>query len=194
MAVKQVIQIGDPRLKAENKRIEDFHSQEIKSVLEDLKETMRENELVGIAAPQLGLNFKVFVTEIRDTKSRKVATPDLLRFYINPKLINQSKEEVIIYEGCGSVVHGQLFGPVKRPKLITIEAFNQDGNKFRLTCDGLLARVILHEYDHLHGIEFTEKVYDYKKLVNDQFYREHIRTSKEQIESSTITIIHEEPI
>jgi len=76
-----------------------------------------------------------------------------------------SSEDIIQYEGCGSVP-GNIFGPVERPKKITVEAFDQHGRKFQLTCDGILGRVIQHEMDHLHGIEFVEKVQDYTKLLN----------------------------
>jgi len=71
-----------------------------------------------------------------------------------------------VYEGCGSVAHGELFAPVKRPKTITVEAYDKKGQKFRLVCDGLLGRVIQHEYDHLSGIEFTEKILDYRKIMS----------------------------
>ena len=86
------------------------------------------------------------------------------------------------------MINGQLFGPVKRSKTITIQAYDENANKFQLKCDGLLARVILHEYDHLFGIEFTEKIYDYKKLVDDNFYRKNIKKSKRQVQNSKITI------
>jgi peptide deformylase len=82
----------------------------------------------------------------------------------------------------------KLFGPVKRPKTITIKARDENGNKFQLKCDGLLARVIQHEYDHLFGIEFTEKIYDYKRLMDVYFYRKEIRKSKQQVSASKITI------
>lgn len=75
-----------------------------------------------------------------------------------------------------------------RPKLIVVEAFDEAGNKFRLKCDGLLARVIQHEYDHLNGVEFTEKVSDYSKLVGSDYYKENIRNSNAQLEASLITV------
>jgi len=188
MAIRETIQVGDPRLKTRNKTVTDFSDPKIKQVIEDLIDTVRSKELlIGLSAPQIGENYKIFITEPRETKFRTGDQVDELRVYINPKIVTYSSEETIIYEGCGSFLNGQLFGPVKRPKEITVEASDQSGNQFQLTCDGILARVIQHEYDHLDGIEFIEKVSDYKKLVNVDFYLKDIKMSKEQNEASVIT-------
>ena len=187
MAVRETTQIGDPRLKASNKRIKNFNDPVLKQLVEDLVDSMRAGGLIGMAAPQIGENYKVFVTEPRETKTRSADQTDELRVYINPVMVEESAEESIIYEGCGSVIHGKLFGPVKRSREIVIEAFDIDGKKFRFRCDGILARVIQHEYDHLSGIEFTEKVSDYRKLMSVEFYLKNIKLSKEQTEASLIT-------
>ena len=82
-----------------------------------------------------------------------------------------------------------MFGPVKRPKEVTIVATNEKGKNFQLRCDGILARVIQHEYDHMFGIEFTEKIDDYKKLIAREFYLKNIRNSKEQLDASKVNIL-----
>lgn len=185
--IKPTIQIGDPRLKADNKLITDFNAPELKQLIQDLIDTMYDAQLIGIAAPQIAENYQVFITEPRETPARPADQADQLRIYINPTIVASSSEECIIYEGCGSVLNGQLFGPVSRPKQITVEAFDEHGQKFRFTADGILGRVIQHEYDHLHGVEFTEKVTNYKQLMHVDFYRERIKNSPEQIEASRIT-------
>lgn len=187
MAIKETLQIGDPQLKAPNKEVTVFDSTEIKRVVDDLVETMRANELVGMAAPQIGENYRIYVTEPRATKTRTVDQADELRIYINPVIANCSDEQTIIYEGCGSVVNGNLFGPVKRPREITVEAYGRTGKKFRLICDGLLARVIQHEHDHLNGIEFTEKILDYRQLMDVKFYLQYIKQSPEQTQAYITT-------
>jgi peptide deformylase len=189
MAVRKTIQIGDPRLKAENLVVKDFNDPRIKKVIQDLKDTMIKNDLVGMAAPQVGYNYKIFITQPKKTKYRKLPKGDKLRIYINPKIIKSSKEQSIGYEGCGSVLNGNLFGPVKRSREIIIEAFNEKEERFQLRCDGILARVIQHENDHMVGIEFTEKIFDYKKLVAREFYIKNIRNSKEQLRASNITVV-----
>jgi len=188
MAIKEVIQIGDERLKNANKTLKPTDMAIIKKIVKDLTDTMIHADIVGIAAPQIGENYRIMLSEPRQTKFRAADQSDILRVYINPKIIEFSKEEIIIYEGCGSV-SSNFFGPVKRPKEIVIEAYDINFKKFRLRCDGLLARVIQHEYDHLSGIEFIEKIYDYKKVMNFEFYCKNIRTSEAQVSASKISIV-----
>ena len=188
MAVKPILQIGDSILKAKNKSLEKLNSAKIKSVIKDLTDTMLKNDIVGIAAPQIGVNIKLLITEPRETEYRKADQSDKLRVYINPRITEYSKEKSTTFEGCGSV-GADFFGPVERPKKITIEAYDQKFKKFRLTCDGLLARVIQHEYDHLSGIEFVEKISDYKKVMNADNYQKQIRNSVKQIAESKISIL-----
>lgn len=185
--IRETIQIGDPRLKAPNKTIEDFNDRELRKVVDDLVNSMRTNELIGMAAPQIGENWRVFVTEPRETKTRTGDQTDELRIYVNPHIIETSKEEVIIWEGCGSFAKAQVFGPVRRPKGITIQAQDLTGKRFRLTCDGILARVIQHECDHLDGIEFIERVTDIKQLKSTEFYIRDIKGLPEIAQAAVIT-------
>ncbi|MCR4263112.1 MAG: peptide deformylase [Candidatus Roizmanbacteria bacterium] len=186
---REIIQIGHPALKAKNKPLKEFRSKKVKQLIQDLKDTLQENELIGIAAPQLGENFQIFVTEARNTQFRTLDKEDIFRVYINPRIIWASYRYATIYEGCGSVLNGKLFGPVIRPSEVTIVAENEKGRRFQLKCDGILSRVIQHEYDHLHGIEFLEKVSNYSQLLTDTYYVQNIKTSKEQVNNSKITII-----
>ncbi|MBP6942666.1 MAG: peptide deformylase, partial [Candidatus Buchananbacteria bacterium] len=123
----------------------------------DLIDSMRHHGLVGMAAPQVGKNVRIFVTEIRKTKFRtsEVVNGEL-RIYINPTIIAASKKMVSGWEGCGSVASANLFGRVKRSVAVTIEAFDERGDKFQFKATDLLARVIQHEMDHLNGIVFTD--------------------------------------
>jgi peptide deformylase len=188
MAVRKVIQAGDPRLKSKNKLVKSIKSAKTKQLIKDLVATMHKEDLIGIAAPQIGENYQVFVTEPRSTKSRKGAKniTDQLRVYINPKFTFKSKEESIIYEGCGSVSD---FGPVSRPNEVKVVATDEKGQKFSLLADGLLARVIQHEMDHLKGVEFIQKVTDYNKIMVHANYIKYIRNSPLQKINSKITKI-----
>ncbi len=188
MAIKPIIQIGDPRLKASNGSMSKSETKKVRTVIRNLTDTMLKNDIVGIAAPQIGVNLKLFITEPRKTEYRKADQSDNLRVYINPKITDYSIEKSEIYEGCGSV-GADFFGPVIRPKKITVEAYDADFKKFRLTCDGLLARVIQHEYDHISGIEFIEKISDYKKVMNSEHYQKLVRTSDRQVSAGVITIV-----
>lgn len=185
----RVIQAGDPRLKAKNKLISDVKSPKIQKLIKDLISTNKAADLIGIASTQIGENYMVFITHCINTGSRKLGKTDKLRVYINPKITYQSKAKNIIYEGCGSVADGAIFGPVERPEEIEVEAFDEKGQKFSLRADGILARVIQHEMDHLNGIEFIQKVSDYSKIVVHEHYKKFIRNSPLQKKNSFITKI-----
>lgn len=186
---REIIQIGHPLLKVPNQQVSSIRSKRMQRLIVDLTDTLREHNLIGIAAPQIGENYQVFITEIRNTAYRKVQKEDKLRVYINPRITWASYRYATIYEGCGSVLDGKLFGPVIRPSEIAIDACDGKGKKFHLTCDGILSRVILHELDHLLGIEYLEKVSNYKEFLTDTFYVQNIKDSKEQVGNSEITYI-----
>ena len=189
MAVKTIIEIGHPVLKLQNKPIVDFKSIKLAKLVTNLKDTMKAVGLIGIAAPQIGENYQVFLTQPRKTNTRNLGKSDILRVYINPQITHLSKETNLIYEGCGCVPNLSIFGPVIRPEEVEIEAFNLKGKKFRLRCNGILARVIQHEYDHLQGIEFLEKVTNNRKMISWKHYLEDIRNSNEQKAASLTTKI-----
>ncbi|MEI6494480.1 MAG: peptide deformylase [bacterium] len=172
MIIKNIRQIGDPLLRLKAKKVEKINSKETKRVIKDLTDTLRHADLVGMAAPQIGASVRIFITEIRKTKYRKdVKDLDSLRVFINPEIVEFSKQTVVGYEGCGSVAGGQIFGKVRRSKKVRVRAYNEKGEKFELETGGLLAIVIQHEYDHLNGIEFTDKLTSVKTLISTSEYR-----------------------
>jgi peptide deformylase len=171
MSVKKISEIGSDVIRSKAAKVEKIISRNVKKIVADLTDTMRHENLVGIAAPQIGIGSQIFVTEVRKTKLRKdVSTLDPLRVFINPALTRVSKKMVTGYEGCGSVAHGGLFGIVKRPEVIAVRAHNENGEEFELETGGLLARIIQHEIDHLNGICFIDRVTDTKKLLGREEY------------------------
>jgi len=174
MAVTDVVQLGEEILREKASEVDLTNKELIKLVFNDLRDTMRQAGLVGLAAPQVGEGVRMFVTELRETPDRS-GIHDEQRVYINPEIVEMSDDEVEIYEGCGSIVEGQLFGPVNRSKVVTVEAFDIEGKRFRLKTDGILGRVILHEYDHLEGVLFTDLVEDVKRLVGSGYYRRVVK-------------------
>lgn len=186
MAVRETLLIGDPLLKANNISIANVNDPKIIQVIEDCIDTMHANDIIGIAAPQIGENYRLFVTEPRETKSRPKDQTDILRVYINPVITYTSEEQIEIWEGCKCVPG--IFAPVTRPKIISIEAIDTEGRKFELKADGILGRVIQHEQDHLEGIEFTERITDLKRITSKDFYIKLIKPLPEVQKSSVITI------
>lgn len=169
MIIRSVTQVGNPVIRKKSKKVDLIKSPEIKKIIKDLVDTMRSANLVGMAAPQIGINLRIFVTEIRTTTLRKTKDLDSLRVFINPKIISKSKKQVSGFEGCGSVASAGIFSKVSRSSQITVEAFNEKNEKFVVKANGLLARVIQHEYDHLEGIVFLDKG-DNKTLMSREEY------------------------
>lgn len=114
----------------------------------DMIETMRSANGVGLAAPQVGISKRIIVAEGVDDDSAAIVL-------INPK-IARKKGSVSFCEGCLSLPG--VSSDVVRPEFITVEALNLDGNAFKINADGLLARIIQHETDHLDGILFIDKI------------------------------------
>lgn len=178
MIIKNITQAGNPILRKQAKQVNKSNSVKTKKVIQDLIDTMRGSNLIGISAPQIGQSFRIFVTEIRKTINRNIKRKNKLCVFINPKLLKLSKEENIDYEGCGSVGNAQIFGPVKRSRKLLIQVLDEKGEKFQLKAQGLLARVIQHEYDHINGILFTDRVFDYKKIISREEYKKMIIKNK----------------
>lgn len=165
MVPKTLTQVGNPIIRTQTRTVKNPTSREIQQLIATMTRALRKFNLVGIAANQIGVNAQVFLTEIRRTEIRKQATGDQLRVFINPKLTWQSKKQTELIEGCGSLAHARLFGPVKRPEKVTVEALDKNGNPFQLTATGLLAKVIQHEYEHLQGINIIDKFIDTRRVT-----------------------------
>lgn len=164
MAVKKVSQVGEAVIRAKAKPVTKKDIPGLPRLLRDMTDTLRETNLIGIAAPQVGVGLQVFVTEIQQAKHRKsVDSQDSLRVYINPKITWRSEQQTILEEGCGSVCHSGLFGPVQRPAEVVVEALDEHMQPFTLKASGLLAKCIQHEFDHLQGVVVLDKFTDTRK-------------------------------
>ena len=170
MSIKKTYQIGAKIIRSRANEVRKFNSPEIQKTIRDLIDSMRHNNLVGMAAPQIGNGMRIFVSEIRKTKFRKAVKEDNLRIFINPRIVKKSKRQASGFEGCGSVVAAGLFGRVRRPENVEVSAFNAKGQPFRLKVNGLLARIIQHEIDHLNGIVFIDRVVDTRTLLDRETY------------------------
>ncbi len=117
-------------------------------LIKNMVDTVRSADGVGLAAPQISKNFNMALIYLEE--AGLPAFP-----IINPKITKYSKEMTVMEEGCLSIPG--VFGMVKRPKKITLEAYNLDGEKFVITDDTFLARVLQHEVDHLHCTLIADK-------------------------------------
>lgn len=146
MAIRQLRYSEDPILRKKSREISEI-SDRIKTLIDDMAETMYENEGVGLAAPQVGVLRRVVVIDVGE---------ELFKL-INPEII-EVEGESIDYEGCLSVPGTS--GKVKRPEKVKIKYLDINGNEKEMEGTGLLARAMCHEIDHLNGILFIDKVID----------------------------------
>ena len=144
MAIRNIVKEGDPVLTKICRPVEKF-DEKLAALLDDMYETMVNSEGVGLAAPQVGILRRIFVIDIGDGKAE----------FVNPKIIKtEGKQEGS--EGCLSCP-GE-FGITERPMYVTIIAQNRFGDQFTVNAEGLYAKAICHENDHLDGILFKEHV------------------------------------
>ncbi len=123
---------------------------EVKNLVREMRQIMREADGIGLSANQVGLPYCMFVAQVPDDQGH-------MKFYavFNPVLSKLSKEVEEMEEGCLSVP--QTFGPVERHYRVVLDGQNADGKKIRIKAWGLLARVFQHEVDHLDGKVFIDK-------------------------------------
>lgn len=172
--IKKAVQIGNPIVRTNSTDVpfEDIPKKSTQNLIRDLIDSMHSLGLIGMAAPQIGVNLNVFVIQLRKTETRKkVSKRQELYIFINPKLSNFSKEQTILMEGCGSLDFANLFGPVKRPKKVTVTALNEKGEEFTMKADGLMAKCLQHEFDHLRGIICIDKFTDTRKVSHREEYK-----------------------
>lgn len=170
MPVRPTSQLGEPVIRARAQEVSDFVSPDIQQIITDLTDSMREANLVGMAAPQIGEGIRIFVSEIRSTifRAKEKSEFDDLRVFINPEIVASSDEIAIGREGCGSVAHSGLFADVPRPEKVSVRALDAKGESFELEADGLLARIIQHELDHLDGKVFLDRVTDTSTFIGKE--------------------------
>ena len=144
MAIRNIVKEGDPVLTKVCRPVEKFDDK-LATLIDDMYETMLDGNGVGLAGPQVGILRRVFVIDIGEGKIE----------FVNPKIV-KTKGVQESSEGCLSCP-GE-FGITKRPMYVTAIAQNRYGDQFTIHAEGLLAKAICHENDHLDGILFKEHV------------------------------------
>ena len=149
MAIKRILRYGEPSLREVSKEVHKV-SKKISDLVRDLLDTMYAQNGVGLAAPQIGENVRVFVIDV--SKNDEPLNPIV---FINPKIIKKSGS-CVAQEGC--ISFPEAYTDVKRYSDVMVKALDRNGKPFVLEAkDGeLLARAIQHEYDHLDGILFID--------------------------------------
>ena len=156
--ILKIREVGDPILEKISQEVDIKNiDQNIIEIIRDLKATLQFYQGLGIAAPQIGVSKRIIVVGVKKENIKYNDVEDIpITVMINPSWKKISDETDVQYEGCMSVP--VIRGKVERYKSIELTYYNEDGDKVTKTINGFFARLIQHEYDHLDGIVFLEKV------------------------------------
>ena len=154
MPVLEVVHYGDPILRKKCNSVKDFSK--LESLLSDMFDTMYEENGIGLAANQVGFDMNLFIIDISG-----IEEDEKTRVFINGEIIN-SEGESWFEEGCLSIPDIRL--NVKRPDIIKFKYQDEKGQEFEEDFDGLLARAIQHEVDHLNGVFIVDRVSKSEKM------------------------------
>ncbi len=177
--VLKVREVGDPVLSIKCKEVDIKNiDKEVLEEIEDLKETLNYTEGYGIAGPQIGINKRIIIIQIKKEKCTYKDCEDIpTTVMINPTWRKLSEETNTEFEGCLSIPY--IRGKVERYTNIEVTYYNEKGEKIVKEVKGFTARDIQHECDHLDGIVFLEKVKEHngfatKEMINKFNLRENV--------------------
>lgn len=164
---------NDPVLRKKGVKVEEI-TDDIRQLVQDMTDTMRNNNGIGLAAQQVNLALNLFITEAPipvPVDDRHVRwEPGKLRVFINPKILKHSEEQWSYEEGCLSIP--KLYRAIPRPIAVLVHATDLDGNEFEEEFTWLEARTIMHENDHINGVLFIDRLHgkarrEVEPLLND---------------------------
>ncbi|MCE2517897.1 MAG: peptide deformylase [Alphaproteobacteria bacterium] len=169
MAIKPIVFIPDPVLRQVATPVEDVNAG-IRSLMDDMLDTMYDAPGIGLAAPQIGISKRVIVMDCSDDDEA-----DAPLKMANPEIITLSDASQTMEEGCLSIPghHGE----VTRPNGVTVRYLDENNEPRELTCEGLLAVCIQHEIDHLNGVLFIDYL---SRLKRDMIVRKMTKDARGQ--------------
>ncbi|XP_022989167.1 peptide deformylase 1B, chloroplastic [Cucurbita maxima] len=148
----QIVEYPDPILRAKNKRIDSFDDN-LKKLVQEMFDVMYKTDGIGLSAPQVGVNVQLMV--FNPVGERGEGEEIVL---VNPKVYRYSKKTILFNEGCLSFP--RIYADVQRPESVKIDARDISGTRFMVNLSGLPARVFQHEFDHLQGVLFFDRMTD----------------------------------
>ena len=165
MALRNILTEGNPTLNKVCRAVTSF-DERLATLIDDMKETVRHANGVGLAAPQVGVLRRIVVVDLGE---------EIIEL-VNPRILEQSGEQDGL-EGCLSVP--ERFGMVKRPNYVKVEAQDRHGDWYEYEGEALIARCFCHELEHLDGHLYTEKAY---KMLTEEEYQELVQANQEEDE------------
>jgi peptide deformylase len=152
MAILEIKEYGEPVLREKSLPVKEI-TPEILNLIRDMAETMYTASGVGLAAPQVGVSKRIIIIDGEE---------EGLIVLVNPMMV-KSEGEVIEEEGCLSIPG--VYSEVKRSSKVTVKALNESGEPIKITKEGLIARALQHEIDHLEGILFVDRIGKVKRQL-----------------------------
>ncbi|OAG27804.1 peptide deformylase [Thermodesulfatator autotrophicus] len=164
MAKRKIRILGDPILRETAKPVSEING-ELQALIDDMAETMYEAKGLGLAANQVGELKRLFIIDLK----QREGSPELLVF-INPEIV-EAEGETIEEEGCLSIPG--YSAKVKRKTKVLVKALDRDGNPFEMELEGLGAKAVQHELDHLNGRLYIDYLSPLKKNLFKRWWKKH---------------------
>ena len=162
--IRPIVAYGNPILNQPSFKV-DIQNEDISNLIDDLWETMYNANGVGLAAPQIGVLKQIFITDFdyfkEEESFNKSEIEKFQQVFINPKITDEYGENFLFSEGC--LIIPDISEELSRKNILKIEFIDEKFNLKKITCSGVIARVIQHEYDHLKGILFTDRISSLRK-------------------------------
>lgn len=160
--VLPIVLYGSPVLRKKATQI-DEKDENLQKLIKDMYDTMYKSDGLGLAAPQVGQSVRLFVIDTSPLKEEHPELDGFKRTFINPEIISEEGEMKLYSEGCLSLP--TIREDVSRKAIVTIFYRNENWEEITETFDGVKARVVQHEYDHLEGIMFVDRLNPIKKRL-----------------------------
>lgn len=166
----QLTYYGNPILRKKCAPIEEL-TDDVRAFIREMVEWVREKDGLGLAGPQAGRALRVFVTcSPKPSDDGRHVAGDQIKVYINPKLTDPSPETWVQREACFSIPG--VYPDIERPIRITVEALDLEGNMFTETLEGLPARIVMHENDHINGVLMMDRAPSKQRQAYDAMLRQ----------------------
>ena len=169
--IKEIIKYPNLVLKKKCREVKEV-TEEIRNLGQAMIESMTESQGLGIAAPQVGELKRIIAVHLVKERGSEAKVEVEPRVFINPKIVKRSKEDELEEEGCLSFPG--LWLKIKRASRVEIEALNEKGEKIHLEAQGLPARILQHEIDHLDGILFIDRISFWQKWKNRKKLKQRV--------------------
>jgi peptide deformylase len=169
---REILQLGNPALRQLAQPVENLQDPALQSLIDELIETLTTSGGVGIAAPQVGLPLRLMIVASHPTP-RYPDAPEMPPLpLLNPQIVSYSSEIEKGWEGCLSVPG--VRGLVPRSLSVTVDYLDRQGKPHKQTFHDFVARIFQHEYDHLQGIVFVDRVESTHELMTEQEYQRQV--------------------